>query len=161
MLILEAFLLLAFLAFVCEWIDASLGMGYGTILSPVLILFGLPPLLIVPSILLTQAIGGFSASIFHHKYHNVAFNINSKAKNPFYALKRLKEKGIRYCLNRGISEDLKTVFIITSLGIIATIAAAFIAIGISKTALSIYIGALVLVMGLFLLSGITFRYSTK
>lgn len=52
-------------AFVCEFIDSSLGMMYGTILSLVLILAGFDPLLAVPSILLSQATWRFSASVFH------------------------------------------------------------------------------------------------
>ncbi len=39
------------LAFVCEMIDLSLGMLYGTILSPVLTIVGFDPLVVVPSIL--------------------------------------------------------------------------------------------------------------
>ena len=38
-------------AFVCEMIDSSLGMLYGTILSPVLTIVGFDPLVVVPSIL--------------------------------------------------------------------------------------------------------------
>ncbi|MCK4232918.1 hypothetical protein KAX75_00695, partial [candidate division WOR-3 bacterium] len=60
------FIFIAALAFCCEYIDSSLGMGYGTILSPVLIIMGFDPLIVVPSILLSQAVGGFTASIFHH-----------------------------------------------------------------------------------------------
>jgi len=49
-------------AFLCEMIDSSLGMLYGTILSPVLIIAGFDPLMVVPSILFSQAIGGIIAS---------------------------------------------------------------------------------------------------
>ena len=35
-------------AFVCEMINTSLGMLYGTILSPVLIISGFDPLVIIP-----------------------------------------------------------------------------------------------------------------
>lgn len=43
--------------FLCEFIDASMGMMYGTILSPVLIIAGFEPVLVVPSILFSQALG--------------------------------------------------------------------------------------------------------
>ena len=39
------------LAFVCEFIDSTLGMGYGTSLTPILLLMGLEPLQVVPAVL--------------------------------------------------------------------------------------------------------------
>jgi len=39
--------------FVCEFIDASMGMMYGTILSPVLIIAGFEPVLVMGIILLS------------------------------------------------------------------------------------------------------------
>ena len=91
------FLLLFGMAFFCEFIDSSLGMGYGTILSPVLIIMGFDPLVAIPALLLSQAFGGFTAAIFHHQFENANFT-----------------KG---------SRDLKIVLIVTSLGIVATILA--------------------------------------
>jgi len=78
------FLILFLFAFVCEFIDSSMGMGYGTILSPVLIIMGFDPLVVVPSILLSQAFGGLSASVFHHQFRNVSFNRSSKDFKVFY-----------------------------------------------------------------------------
>lgn len=136
-MILETFLIVALLAFICEWIDSAIGMGYGTILSPVLVILGFPPLLVVPSILITQALGGFSASIFHHKQGNA-----------------------RFCFRGGMSDDTKTVFYISSLGVFAVILAVFIGSAVSKTFLSTYIGILVLIMGLLILLNFRFAYST-
>ena len=45
------FLLLFVFAFGCEFIDSSLGMGYGTILTPSLLILGFDPLLVVPAVL--------------------------------------------------------------------------------------------------------------
>ena len=129
------FLFLFIAAFVCEFIDSSLGMGYGTILSPVLILMGFDPLVAVPAILLSQAFGGFTASIFHHQFENASFS-------------------------RG-SRDLKIVFIISVCGILVTILAVFIAFNIPKVVLKTYIGMLVLSMGVILLAGRKFRFSWK
>ena len=42
-------------AVICELIDAALGMLYGTILSPVLIIAGFNPILVVPAILFSGA----------------------------------------------------------------------------------------------------------
>jgi uncharacterized membrane protein YfcA len=129
------FLLLFLLAFVCEYIDSSLGMGYGTILTPTLIIFGFDPLVIIPAILLSQAFGGFTASIFHHQFRNVSFNRNSR--------------------------DFKAFLYISSFGIVATIVAALISINLPKIILQSYIGILVLTMGFIVLKNHAFNFSWK
>ena len=55
-------IIILFVAFMCEFLDSSLGMGYGTILSPFLIIAGFDPLLVVPSTLISQALAGLSAA---------------------------------------------------------------------------------------------------
>lgn len=129
------FFLLLGMAFAAELIDSSLGMGYGTILSPVLIIMGFPPLVVVPAILLSQAFGGFSASVFHHRLENVKLTRQSR--------------------------DGRIVILITILGVITVVGAAILAMGLSQQALKTYIGILVLVMGVVLLSRIRFRFSWK
>ena len=127
------FLALFVFAFACEFIDSSLGMGYGTILTPSLLIMGFDPLLVVPAVLLSQAFGGFWASVFHQQFENVSFKSNSR--------------------------DLKMVMIISGFGIIAAICAAFISTGIPKIALKTYIGILVSVMGIIVLINRPFRFS--
>ena len=127
------FLALFVFAFACEFIDSSLGMGYGTILTPSLLIMGFDPLLVVPAVLLSQAFGGFWASVFHQQFENVSFKSNSR--------------------------DLKMVMIISGFGIIAAICAAFISTGIPKIALKTYIGILVSVMGVIVLINRPFRFS--
>jgi uncharacterized membrane protein YfcA len=58
-------------AFLCEYIDSSLGMGYGTTLTPLLLLMGFTPLQIVPVILLSELVTGLMAGIFHHHEGNI------------------------------------------------------------------------------------------
>jgi uncharacterized membrane protein YfcA len=132
---LGQFILIAVLAFVCEYLDSSLGMGYGTILVPTLIIMGFNPLVVIPAILLSQAVGGFTASIFHHQFQNANFHPGSR--------------------------DSKIVFVISSFGLIATVFAAIIAVNIPKIVLKTYIGILVIVMGIVLLSRFKFRFSWK
>ncbi|HON59383.1 MAG TPA: sulfite exporter TauE/SafE family protein [Smithella sp.] len=67
------FIVLVVLAMVMEFIDSFLGMMYGTVLSPLLILFGYDAKQVVPSILISQAIGGFVASYKHHQLQNANF----------------------------------------------------------------------------------------
>jgi uncharacterized protein len=68
----ESFYLIVF-AIIMEFIDSSLGMMYGTVLSPLLILMGFDVKSVVPSILISQAIGGFIASYKHHQLKNANF----------------------------------------------------------------------------------------
>ena len=110
-----------------------MGMGYGTILSPVLIIMGFEPVIAVPAILVSQAFGGLTASVFHRQFENV--NFNRKAN------------------------DIKVVYIIVGFGIVATIMAVCIAVNIPKTAIKTYIGILVIVMGALLLMNKTFTFS--
>lgn len=62
------------LCFVCELIDSSLGMGYGTALTPILLAFGYSPLQLVPSVLFSELLSGFASSYFHHDSGNVDFS---------------------------------------------------------------------------------------
>ncbi|MDD2612309.1 MAG: sulfite exporter TauE/SafE family protein [Bacteroidales bacterium] len=55
----------------CEYIDSSLGMGYGTTLTPLLLTFGVVRAEIVPVILLSELMTGFFAGIAHHREGNV------------------------------------------------------------------------------------------
>ncbi len=142
-------------AFVCELIDSSLGMLYGTILSPVLIIMGYDPLVVVPSILFSQAIGGFIASVMHHKLKNVEFRVDKEV------MKKLEELGYIDSFRKGVSRDLKVVFVVTFAGVLATIIAAFTAINVPKVALKTYIGILVLAMGIILLLRSKFEFSWK
>ena len=152
---IESIALILILAFVCELIDSSLGMMYGTILSPVFIIAGYDPLVVVPSILFSQAIGGFVASRIHHRLENVDFGIERNV------LKRLSELGYIDTFKRSASRDLKVVFVVTFTGILGTIIGALTAINIPKVALKTYIGILVLVMGIILLLKNKYKFSWK
>lgn len=123
------------LAFACEYVDSSLGMGYGTILSPLLIIAGIDPLLVIPSILISQAMAGLSAALFHHRYENVDLRTSRR--------------------------DLNIALLIIGVGVSATVCGVFVALNIPISALKTYIGVLVLVMGVIILTGKTFRFSWK
>lgn len=131
-------------ALICEFIDSSLGMLYGTLLSPALIIAGLDPLLVVPSILFSQTLGGFTAAVFHHRLKSADFSlksVNSRSGAP--------------------SRDLKIVICITSLGIAASVFAAFLAVNIRAIVLKTYMGAIILVMGIVLILKVNFKFSWK
>ncbi|MFG0251327.1 MAG: sulfite exporter TauE/SafE family protein, partial [Phycisphaerales bacterium JB038] len=58
-------------ALFCEYVDSALGMGYGTTLTPVLLLAGFEPLQIVPCVLISEFITGITAAAMHHRDGNV------------------------------------------------------------------------------------------
>ena len=151
----EIIILIILVAFICEIIDSSLGMLYGTILSPSLIIAGFDPLIVVPSILLSQAMGSFIASTMHHRLHNAHFHINTDEEAPVLG------KGLMNWLRRNTSKDLKVVLVITFIGVIVTILAATTAIHIPKIVLKTYIGVLVFAMGVILLLKTKFTFSWK
>jgi len=123
------------LAFGCEYLDATLGMGYGTILSPLLIIMGLDPLLLVPSILISQALGGLTAALFHHRFENVDLCWRSR--------------------------DTKIAVVLVLAGILATVVGVYVAVNLSKELLKTYIGVLVIVMGVVMLACPAFRFTWR
>ena len=134
---IQIFLALILLAFFCELIDSTLGMGYGTTLTPVLMLFGFGPLAIVPCILLSELITGITAGLAHHKAGNVNF-----------------ERG---------SIHLKIAIVLAACSIIGATIAVFVALNIPKLWLKTYIGVIVLGMGIVILLTLNkdFKFSWK
>ena len=156
---IELILFLGTLAFVAEFIDSSMGMMYGTIMSPVLIVLGFDPLVVIPSILLSQGVAGFVASVFHHKLSNA--NFKPRTINPKKVISKIKEYGVIASFERGFPRDFKIVFIVSLLGVVTTIIAVLLAVSIPKWMLTTYIGVLVLTMGVILLSKFKFKFTWK
>jgi len=69
------FITLAILAFIMEMIDNGLGGGFGTILSPLLILFGYDPIVVVPAILVSETVSGIWGGAWHWKFGNVNWKV--------------------------------------------------------------------------------------
>ncbi len=117
--------LIGIIAFISEYLDSGLGMGYGTALAPVLIIMGYHPLKVVPAILISQLITDIAACISHHNLCNV----NLKIKSP----------------------DFKIAFVLGIISSIGVIVSVIIALRIPKWLLTLYIGLLVLSMGILIL----------
>ena len=73
-------LLLFILAFFAESIDIIMGMGFGTLVTPILIAFGYNPLVVLPIVLLLQAIAGLTAGFWHHFQENINLLHHEKIK---------------------------------------------------------------------------------
>jgi len=144
------------IAFLAEYIDSTLGMGYGTILTPLLLIFGFNPLQVVPAVLLSELITGLLAGFTHHKAGNV--NFKPKSTNIRYIIKKLKELGYAETFRRGVPIHLKIALVLAACSIIGTIAAVFIAVSISKFWLKLYIGVLVTVIGVVILFTLNKNY---
>lgn len=122
---IELFVLVALLAFLAEYIDSSLGMGYGTTLSPLLLLLGFSPLDVVPVVLLSECITGIVAAAFHHTHRNVSF--------------------------RRDSLDSQVALVLVLIGIVGAIFAVTLALRLPDLWVRLYIGLLVLGMGILIL----------
>jgi len=133
----QVFLALIIFAFICELIDSTLGMGYGTALTPVLIIFGFSPLAIVPCVLLSELFTGITAGITHHWVGNVDFKWGSI--------------------------HLKIALVLAICSILGATIAVFIAINIPSFWLNTYIGLMVLIMGIIIILTLNkeFRFSWK
>lgn len=133
----DVFLLLAALTlgFLGGLFDNSFGMGYG-LLSPIFVFMGFDILVVVPTLLLSQAITGFSGTIFHQ----INKNVNFRSKD---------------------SREMKIYFLFTITGIIGTILAIIFALNFSDFAILLYIGLMMVVVGLIVLFKINFGKSWK
>lgn len=121
------------MALIMEIVDSSLGMMYGTILSPLLVGYGFEPLLVVPAILLSQAIGGIGGTISHHRFENADF--------------------------KGLTRDTKIMLAMVIPGLMVVLLGVFAAVNLPKLWVEIYIGVLVVVMSVLCLSPIRYRFA--
>ncbi|MBN1556457.1 MAG: sulfite exporter TauE/SafE family protein [Phycisphaerae bacterium] len=139
-------LVIAGIAFGCEFVDSTLGMGYGTTLTPLLLLMGFSPLEVVPAVLFSELLTGLGAAVAHHRAGNV--NLFPKAT---YAIVAMRRGGISMVIQRAIPKDLKVALLIGLCSVVGTVGAFFLAVNISKFHLKLYIGVMVLAMGVYLL----------
>lgn len=149
-------IIIMIIAFFSEYIDSTLGMGYGTTLTPVLLLFGFEPLQIVPAILLSELITGLLAGFTHHSVGNVDFRPKTMNIKRIYLA--IKQFGIVESFKKGIPPHLKIVLSIASCSIIGTLVAVLIAVNIPKFYLELYIGFLVFIIGFVILLTINKHY---
>ncbi len=137
-------LILFIIAFASEFVDSSLGMGYGTTLTPLLIIMGYNPLVVIPAILTSELITGGLAAFMHHRAGNVCFDFRNDPDHKL--VKKMKLLGY---IPRSNSSKIAMVLAICSLA--GTVIAVFVAINIPKTYLKLFIGVMVSSMGILIL----------
>lgn len=141
--------ILVVIAFLCEYMDSTLGMGYGTTLTPVLLLMGYSPIQIVPAVLLSELISGVLAAFFHHREGNV--NFKPESNDIFKIRKILEPLGYMKSFRKTLPQHLKVALLLAICSIGGTVAAVSVAVSIPKFWLKLYIGSLVLSMGIVIL----------
>jgi uncharacterized membrane protein YfcA len=124
-------LLLIILCFVCELMDSSLGMGYGTTLTPILLAIGYEPLQIVPTILVSEFLSGLSATIFHHRAGNVKFARKSLDTKVALVLALGSVFGVIIGVNLAL--QIPKYILTLTIGIIITLAGIFIWIYVNRS----------------------------
>ena len=134
----------AVVALLCQYLDASIGMGYGTTLTPLLLMIGFVAIEVVPAVLLGQLAGGIVGSVAHHKVGNIHLDFRRDEE-----LIRRRLRGLGY-LPR--SFDSKVILVLAGCGVVGALIGVFTAVNISELALMTYIGALVMAIGLLVLA---------
>jgi len=125
---MEVILAVIVLAFLFETMDSSAGMGFGTGLTPLLFLMGYHPLQVVPILLISEGITGITSGLFHHEFENVKFKI----KRPY-------------------NKETKIMLMIALFGcfsIVLSVIIAYLAIGFDTKIIKVYVGILVMMMGI-------------
>jgi uncharacterized membrane protein YfcA len=112
-------------------------MGYGTILSPILLLLGFEVLDVVPALLFSECVTGISAALAHHRLRNVDF--------------------------RSHSRDTRVALVLAACAVMGTLVAALLAVRLPRRMLQVWVGTLVFAMGLLILGTFnrTFRFTWR
>lgn len=118
-------LALAVMAFACEFVDSSLGMGYGTTLTPILLLVGYELKIIVPVVLLSEFLTGLTAGGFHHALGNADFRLKSR--------------------------DSRIVAVLAISGILGALVAVEFLTGVPKSVAKLYFAIMITAMGVIIL----------
>lgn len=113
-------------ALACEYMDSSMGMGYGTTLTPLLLLAGFAPLQIVPAVLLSELMTGLAAGLLHQRDGNVDFLRDPRARRAAWLLALLSGVG--------------------------ALLAVWVAVSLSRFWLGLFISGIVLAMGVIVLA---------
>ena len=109
-----------------EFMDASAGMGFGTALTPILLVLGFDPKQIVPAIMIQQGIAGLVGAFLHREFENVEWKFSP------------------------MSETVKLWMIIGLVGCIAvsiSIVGVYKLLHVDKVWIKLYVAILLLMMG--------------
>lgn len=114
------------IAIVLEFLDAAAGMGYGTAITPLLLLIGFDPVQIVPAVMIQQGIAGLLGAFLHREFGNVEWRL------------------------RPMSETIKLWLIISVIGCAAvafSITTVYALLKLAKVWINLYVAILLVGMG--------------
>ncbi|MHC1729646.1 MAG: sulfite exporter TauE/SafE family protein [Syntrophobacteraceae bacterium] len=120
------------LTVIFELLDASTGMGYGTALTPLLLIMGFNPKQIVPVIMIQQAMAGLVGTFLHKEFANVEWKF------------------------KPMSETIKLWLFVSITGCIAvtvSITAVYAIFKVTKVWIALYVAMLLVMMGVISLFG--------
>ncbi|MGD2124537.1 MAG: sulfite exporter TauE/SafE family protein [Desulfobacteraceae bacterium] len=115
------------LALFFEFMDASAGMGYGTAITPLLLVIGFSPKQVVPAVMIQQMSAGLVGAFLHREFENVQWKF------------------------RPMSETIKLWLVIAIVGCAAvafSITAVYAWFKVAKIWIKLYVAILLLVMGI-------------
>jgi len=110
-----------------EFMDASAGMGFGTALTPLLLVLGFNPKQIVPVVMIQQGVAGLVGAFLHREFENVEWKF------------------------KPMSETIKLWLIIAVTGCAAvafSITAVYAVLKVAKIWIKLYVSILLVMMGL-------------
>jgi len=115
-----------FIAAFFEFMDASAGMGFGTALTPLLLMIGFDPKQIVPVVMIQQGAAGLVGAFLHSEFENVEWKF------------------------KPMSETIKLALIIVISGVVFNVLAIvgiYKIFEVDKIWIKLYVAALLLMMG--------------
>lgn len=131
--ILLPIMVLFLVGFIGKLVDSTLGLGYGTILAPSLLLLGFSVDRVIPGVLLSEFISAALTAISH--------------------------RGMGTISSHPRSEDFKVSFVLSTLGVIGAGVGVFVALATPSTFITFYVLATVIFTGTLVIAGFKWRFS--
>ncbi|MDO9566051.1 MAG: sulfite exporter TauE/SafE family protein [Candidatus Desulfaltia sp.] len=119
-----------YVVFMCaffEFMDSAGGMGYGTALTPLMLIAGFDPKQVVPCVMITEAFTGLIAGMVHSEFGNVEWSFSP------------------------LNETTKLTVLVCAVGIVCvcfSITAAYKVLKVHKVWIKLYVAVLLVVMGI-------------
>ncbi len=139
------------LSFTFEFVDSSLGMGYGTSLTPLLLALGFEPADIVPAILISELLTGILASFFHHRQGNANLAPDTSGLYMPDALRKIHTKDGLFKAFTRTPQDLRVGIVLAIASVLGAVIAVVASVSLPAQTVKIYIGVMVTIIGLVIL----------
>ena len=114
------------IAMLFEFMDASAGMGFGTALTPLLLVLGFDPLQIVPAVMIQQGVAGLVGAFLHREFGNVEWKFKPMSET------------VKLWIIIGVTGSLAVLFSITAIYAVFKVA---------KVWIQLYVAILLVGMG--------------